>query len=348
MSELDMIVGQLTKKFGQGSAFRMTELPESGVTGWTSTGSPPIDEIIGRPGIPDGRVTTIIGPSSTGKTTLVTEIMTQHQKRGGIPFYWNTECSYEPERAKEIGLDLEKVVISQPGTCEEAFGMAALIAENASGTVPLLICWDTFSATPTFSEVYGTGEAAKRRAKAGEMEAEVSMGGRSLGEHARLVSQQMRKLQGPMEQKNVTFLVVLQSKEKIGIQWGSGVTYLAEKPWFFYSNLQLECKRVGMVKAGEEIIGIRTQIYCRKSKVGPPFRKCEVDCMFVGGFSNDTSLLEKAVKIGFVQPSGAGWFFYTASDGSEVKFCLGGKKRLTWRKLLEQVPQIKEMLEKAE
>lgn len=345
MSELEDIVKAITSAFGKGSAFKMTELPETGVTGWTSTGCSAINKLIGRDGIPDGRVTTIIGPPSSSKTTLLTHIMAEHQKRGGIPFYWNTECSYEPTRAERMGLDLERVVISQPGTCEEAFEMLGVIAENSSGQHPILIGWDTFSATPLRSEVYGTGEAGKKRERDGIIDPDVSMGGHSLGEHSRLTSQQLRKLQGRMEQKNITLVTVLQSKMKIGLVWGSGITYLAEKPWYFYSNVQLECRQVGKVKSGETVVGIQVKITCRKNKVGPPFKECIIDCLFEDGLDSSGSLLERAVEIGMVQVTSKGRFAYTGSDGELVKFTRAGKKGLNWKKLLEQYPQIRSYLE---
>jgi recombination protein RecA len=271
--------------------------------------------------------------------------MSQMQRRGGNVFYWNTECSYDPERAVRIGLDLNKVAVSQPGTCEEAFEMLGHICQNVTGNVPTLVAWDTFSATPTLEEVYGTGEEGKKREKKDEMIDEVSLGGKGLGAHARIVSQQMRKLQGRMESKNVTLVVVLQSKEKIDLTWGSGVTYLAEKPWYFYSNVQFECKRVGYVKSGEVTTGIRVSVSCRKNKVGPPFKVATVDCLFSTGYDISGMDLEQATKNGIISVLGGGWFTYAAPTGV-VKFTREpqANSQLCWKELLEKYPQINDAL----
>jgi len=303
------LVDSLNKKFGLGSAFTMSSMPETGITNWIPAGSAVINSAIGRPGIPQGKVTTVIGPPSAGKTTLVTHIMTECQKMGGVVVYINAERSYDPERAKRIGLDIDNVIVVQPETVEDAFEITFNTAMSIPKgcKIPYLVAWDTFSASPTSAELFGSGDAGKKNIKAGTIDTEVNAHQGEVAGHSRIVSGQMRRLQGPMDDKNLTFLVVLQSKEDIGVQWGSGLTYLAKKPWFFYSNVQMEVKRIGNVTEGDRVVGIRSEVHISKNKVGKPFGKVQVDCLFHNGFDNFGPLLELAAQKGIIKVKGGGW-----------------------------------------
>lgn len=325
MSHLEDIVGALTKQFGLAAAHKLTDAPNVEVTGWTDTGSPAVNDIIGQDGIPDGRVTTIIGAPSSSKTTLATHIIAEHQKRGGIPILIPAE-PFDRDRAIRIGVDPEKLIICDAGTAEDIFAKIDVIADNAPGTSPTLVVWDSFSASPTKAEL----EADKP-----------GFAGMAMAEHARIVSQQMRKLQGKMEKQNITLVVVLQSKTKVGISFGSPVTYLAEKPWYFYSYVQLECKYIGHVKQGEKDIGIRVSVLCRKNKVGSPFKKCEIECMFEDGINRTGPILEMGVQKGIIIPSGNGRFKMPISDGTERKFTTR-----QWPNVLREYSTLEEMIKK--
>ena len=345
MGNLDDTIAALAKQYGPGSAFRFTDIPETDVTGWTSTGVKPIDEIIGRPGIPDGRVTTIIGPPSASKTTLAKHIIVSHQKRSPDTqqFYINSEEAWiDEDRDKRIGVDLSRLVLLDVGTSEDVFEMIAAVCQASDPTIPKLMIWDTFSASPLRSEVYGTGQAAKTRIENDILDPTAGIGGHALGEHARLVSQQMRKLQGVMANRNLTLVTILQSKEKIGLTFGSGVSYLAERPWYFYSNVQLECKRVATINKGStnpEAVGIEIEVSCRKNKLAAPFKKCKVHCLFEHGIDLSKIQLEQAVKANKVLQKGAGWF-ETTIDGKVIKFTadIQGNSKMDWRTLLKENP----------
>lgn len=316
--EADAVIRAVTKQYGVGSAFKMSEAPQVQISGWTPTGSSLVDGIIGREGLPDGRVTTIIGDPSAGKTTLAQAIICEFQQRGGIPYLIPAE-PFDRERAIQLGVDPSNIVVFDAGTVEQNFGCIDLICENSSGVSPSLVLWDSFSASPTKAE----------------LEADAGFESKAMAEHARLVSQQMRKLQSKMERKNVTLVVILQSKKKVGITFGEGVTYLAERPWYFYSYVQLECKRIGYVKKGEETIGIRMKVKCRKNKVGVPFRECEAELLFDSGIDDAGPLLEKGVQHGIIGVRGKGRFFIGFADGNQIKFT-----RREWPKILRDNPQL--------
>ena len=320
--QVSKLIESLQKEYGLGSAFKLTDSPISDVTGWTDTGCGAINDIIGQPGIPDGRVTTILGPPSVGKTTLVAALITSFQERGGIPFLLPAE-PFDRDRAIVLGVDPDNLVILDAGTVEHNFSMINHICEHApGGDTPTLVLWDSFSASPTKAE----------------LDAEPGFEGKAMGEHSRLVSQQMRKLQSKMEAGNIAFVVVLQSKSKIGISYGSQTTYLAEKPWHFYSYVQLELKRIGNVKRGDAEIGIKTKFTCKKNKCGSPFRSAEVELLFEDGFDSTGGILEKAIRNGIVVlGKGKGRFVLKYEDGTEVKFT-----RRKWPTILRENPPLEQ------
>jgi recombination protein RecA len=243
--------------------------------------------------------------------------MIEHQKRGGIPFLIPAE-PFDRERAVQLGMNPDDVVLLSAESAEHNFALIDSIIQSApGGNTPTRICWDSFSASPTKDE----------------LESDPGFESKAMGSHARLVSQQMRKLQKAIEEKNITLVVVLQSKSKIGISFGSPVTYLAEKPWFFYSHVQLEMKYIGHVKQGENDIGIRIKVLARKNKVGVPFLETEVECLFESGIDSTGPLLDVAVANRLVLVTGKGRFAMNLSDGNMYKFT-----RREWPDVLRENP----------
>jgi len=341
--EIDVLVKAITKKYGVGSAYKLGDTNiETDVRGWTSTGSELINAAIGRPGIPDGRTTLIIGNPAAGKTTGVTHLMVECQKRNGIPVYFKTEQSYDPERAIRIGLDPNGVIFSVPETTEDAFEEIKTITENASGKQPIMIVWDTFSATPTRAEVFGGSKQEQAANIKAETFAETDAHQGEMAGHARIVSSQMRILQTPLEKKGISLVIVLQSKENIDVTWGSGTTWLAERPWYFYSNVLLEFKRIGNIGTDPgPYEGIKTQVFVRKNKVAPPFKRCTVDCYFDKGFSGFRSTLDLAAKAEIIKVKGGGWFTATDAAGKPFNFA-----RATWEEVLKKHPHLAEAVMK--
>jgi recombination protein RecA len=338
--EIDALVKALTNKYGVGSAYKLGDPDiETDVKGWTSTGSESINGIIGRPGVPDGRITLIIGNPSAGKTTGVIHLMKECQKRGGVPIYLKSEEAFDPERAARIGLDLDRVIITEPDTTEDAFEEIKTIVENTSGEKPIMVVWDTFSATPTRAEVFGgTKQEQAANLKAGTF-AETDAHQGEIAGHARIVSNQMRILRKPLDQKNVTLVIVLQSKENIDVTWGSGTTWLAERPWYFYSSVLLEFKKAGNIGTAPNFDGIKSEVYVRKNKVAPPFRKCYVDCYFDKGFSELRNTLDVAAKANIIGVKGGGWFTATDAAGKQFNFA-----KKDWEDVLKKHSHIAELV----
>lgn len=294
-------------------------------TSFISTGSRLLDVAIGCPGIPQGRITLVIGNEEGSKTTLCTHIMSQCQKIGGEIHYYDAEGTYDEERAKRIGLDVDKVEFYDPLGAEEGFSIIRGIAAKVSKK-PRLLVWDTYSATSLQVE---RGDAKK--AKKGE---EPSVTDAVAG-HARLVSWALRGIAGQARRNNLTLVVVEQLKTSIqSWGWGEAIDYLARRPWTFHAMLGIMCKRIKRLEKNKVPYGSRSRFQVFRNKMNPPFKTCELDTWFDDGFHEPMAnilegYLEAAVAGGLVEQKGA-WFRY-----GEQHF-----KRSQWPDFLSKQPEL--------
>jgi len=295
MSELvDRLVASITKAYGKGSAMFLGSLPDSDTSDWVSSGSAAIDNAIGRPGFPCGKLSSINGYPGAGKTTIVTHVLAECQKRGGVAMLLDTEYSFDPERAARIGVDSDKLILCQPPCMEEAFGIIdisldELIKEDRLG----VIAWDTVSVTLTKAQIELPRDAQATQAVATQ---------------ARCVSFHLGKIVRKLAKSRCALIFVNQLKQNVGVTWGSGDAYIAERPIGYHSHVILRIHKKSNLQKSGEVYGITSGIRVVKNKVAPPFKKCEVDIVFTDGIDDSRSLIEAGVSAGLIRALGGGWY----------------------------------------
>ncbi len=312
---LETALSNIEKQFGKGAVMRLGENSAMNVEA-ISTGSLSLDLALGIGGVPKGRIIEIYGPESSGKTTLALHVVASSQKNGGTAAFIDVEHALDPEYSAALGVDIDSLLVSQPDTGEQALEICeALVRSNAVDVVVV----DSVAALVPRSELEGM------------------MGDSHVGQHARLMSQALRKLTACISKSNCAVIFINQLREKIGVVYGNPEVTTGGRALKFYASVRIDVRRVETLKAQGEMVGSHTRAKVVKNKVAPPFKEAEFDIMYGEGISHEGELIDLGVKAEIVQKSGA-WFSY---NGQKI-----GQGRDNAKMYLYQHPEIAEEIEK--
>ena len=312
---LDAALGQIEKQYGKGAVMKLGDSAANMNVETIPTGSLSLDIALGLGGVPKGRIIEVYGPESSGKTTVALHMVAEVQKRGGIAGFIDAEHALDPAYAKNIGVDIENLYISQPDNGEQALEITETMVR--SGAVDIIIV-DSVAALVPKAEIDG------------------DMGDSHVGLQARLMSQALRKLTAAISKSNCIVIFINQLREKVGVMFGNPETTAGGRALKFYSSIRLDVRRIEALKQGGEMVGNRTRIKVVKNKVAPPFREAEFDIMFGKGISKEGDVLDLAASVGIVLKSGA-WFAY---GGDKI-----GQGRENAKAYLREHPEIMDEIE---
>jgi recombination protein RecA len=285
---LGLAISQIEKSYGKGAIMKMGADRAAVRVEVIPTGAINLDAATGVGGIPRGRVTEIYGPESSGKTTLCLHVVANAQKTGGTAAFIDAEHALDIEYAKKLGVDVDKLLISQPDTGEQALEICEILVR--SGAVDVIVI-DSVAALVPKAEIEG------------------DMGDSHVGLQARLMSQALRKLTGAIARSKTSVIFINQLREKIGVMFGSPETTTGGKALKFYASLRLDIRRIGPVKEKEDVIGSHVRVKVVKNKVAPPFKQAEFDIMYAEGISHVSLLVDIGSENGIIEKSGA-WYSY--------------------------------------
>ena len=311
---LDDAISQIEKKFGKGSVMRLGDRTAVDVDVIPS-GSLTLDKALGIGGYPKGRIIEIYGPESSGKTTLTLHAIAQAQKQGGKAAFIDAEHAIDPIYAKNLGVDIDELILSQPDSGEQALEIAEMLVR--SGVIDLIVIDSVAALVP-------------------QVELDGEMGDAAVGLQARLMSKALRKLSGVMNKTNCTVIFINQLREKIGVMYGNPETTTGGRALKFYSSVRVEIRRSEQIKQNGEIVGNKANIKVVKNKVAPPFKTTQVDIIYGKGISRDGEILDLAVEGNIVEKSGA-WYAY---NGEKI-----GQGRENAKNFLIEHPAIFEEVE---
>ena len=315
LKALDAAIAQIEKQYGQGSIMKLGDSRANMNVETVPTGSLSLDIALGMNGIPKGRIVEIYGPESSGKTTVALHMVAEVQKRGGIAGFIDAEHALDPVYAKNIGVDIDNLYISQPDSGEQALEITETMVR--SGAVDIVIV-DSVAALVPKAEIDG------------------DMGDSHVGLQARLMSQALRKLTSVISKSNCIVIFINQLREKVGVMFGNPETTTGGRALKFYSSIRLDVRRIESLKQGGEVVGNRTRIKVVKNKIAPPFREAEFDIMFGQGISKEGDVLDLAANFGIVNKSGA-WYAY---NGEKI-----GQGRENAKIYLKENPAVCEEIE---
>lgn len=316
LKALDAAISQIERQYGKGAVMKLGDPAAQMNVETIPTGSLSLDLALGLGGIPKGRIVEIYGPESSGKTTVTLHMIAEVQKRGGIAGFIDAEHALDPVYAKNIGVDIDNLYISQPDCGEQALEITETMVR--SGAIDIVVV-DSVAALVPKAEIDG------------------DMGDSHVGLQARLMSQALRKLTAVISKSNCTVIFINQLREKVGVMFGNPETTTGGRALKFYSSVRLDVRRTEALKQSGEIVGNRTRVKVVKNKIAPPFKEAEFDIMFGEGISKVGDILDLAAENGIVNKSGA-WYAY---DGNKI-----GQGRENAKNYLKENPLICEEIEK--
>ena len=315
LDALESAISHIEKQYGKGAIMKLGDSQRDMNVETIPTGSLSLDIALGVGGIPRGRIVEVYGPESSGKTTVALHMVAEVQKRGGIAGFIDAEHALDPVYAKNIGVDIDNLYISQPDCGEQALEITETMVR--SGAVDIVIV-DSVAALVPKAEIDG------------------DMGDSHVGLQARLMSQALRKLTGVISKSNCVVIFINQLREKVGVMFGNPETTTGGRALKFYSSVRLDVRRIEALKQAGEVVGNRTRVKVVKNKVAPPFKEAEFDIMFGQGISKEGDILDLAANVGIISKSGA-WYAY---EGDKI-----GQGRENAKNYLRQNPDFCKMIE---
>ena len=313
---LQQALDQIQRQYGKGAIMKLGDAGPVSNIEVISTGSVSLDFATGVGGYPKGRIIEIYGPESSGKTTLTLHAIAECQRSGGQAAFIDAEHALDPVYAKNLGVNVDDLLVSQPDTGEQALEICEMLAR--SGAIDIIVI-DSVAALVPKAEIQG------------------EMGDSHVGLQARLMSQALRKIAGAVNKSNTCVIFINQLREKIGIMFGNPETTTGGRALKFYSSMRLDVRRIDSIKKGEEVFGNRTRVKIVKNKVAPPFRKAEFDIMYGTGISLSGDILDMAAEIGIIEKAGS-WYSY---KGERI-----GQGRENVKAFLEDNPKVMEEVRK--